>query len=208
MRARKTKQPHLVGKDDRFDNSKFFIESGIDLEKRTISIYDEIDSQSAKTIVRGLKKMIEINSDANDPNSLINVEIGSYGGDTYYMMAIYDALTQSPVQIHTHAQGPVMSAGLVIYLAGDARFADSNVTFMAHTASDEHSGKEFEQRISMSELKRINKLMIDILAVHSNQNVKWWTKKLQHEDFYFDYNIALQLGIITHEYKELDLSVK
>jgi len=186
----------IVKADERFDNSKFYMQHGVDLEKRAISIYDEIDSETAAYVVRGLKKMVEV-----DPDALIDIEVGSYGGDAYYAAAIYDAITSCPGEVRTHAQGPVMSSGLTIYLAGDVRFAMPNVRFMAHTASSRTWGKEFEQEVDVIELKHINKQLCDIYEHSSNKSSAWWRRKLRTHDFYFGYDEALELDIITNEYE-------
>lgn len=201
--SRRIRKPKgIVGKDERFDNSKFYMQYGVDLEKRTISIYEGIDNESAAYAVRGIKKMLEVNSNPDDEESAIDIEVGSYGGDCYYANAIYSAIRQCPVTVRTHGQGPVMSAGLTIYLAGDERYADENVRFMAHSASSRTWGKEFEQEVDIEELKRINSELCELYAGHTNKNKNWWRRKLRTHDYFFGYDDAVEMGIITHEYEE------
>lgn len=192
----------IVGKDEKFDNSKFFLEHGVDLEKRTISIYHDID-EDVGIYIRGLRKMLEVNSNPDDENSIIDIEIATYGGDVYYALALHDAINQCPVIVRTHAQGPVMSAGLIIYLSGDERYAGEHVTFMAHNCSCKTKGKEFEQKIDIKELTRVNRVLYTILSERSNKTPDWWAKRIRTDDYYFDYDTALKLDIITHEYEEI-----
>lgn len=198
MPSKRVRKPQgIVGKDEKFDNSKFYMQYGIDLEKRSISIYEGIDSEVAGYVVRGIKKMLEV-----DPDEPIDIEVASYGGDAYYGFAMYDAIIQCPCTVRTHAQGPVMSAGLTVYMAGDERYASENVRFMAHSASSRTWGKEFEQEIDIVELKKVNKSMFELYSQSSSKSPAWWSRKMRTHDYYFGYEEARELDIITHEYEE------
>lgn len=187
----------VVGKDEKYENSKFFMLNGVDLEKRTISIYDDIDQDSAAFLVRGLKKMIEVSRE--DP---IDVEINSPGGDTYCSFAMFDAIKDCPCTVRTFAQGHVMSAGFTIYLAGDERYSYPHTTFMAHSGHSRTWGKEFEQHIDVQELKRLNEKLFELYAEETNMGRAWWKRKLKTHDLYFDYDKAMELGVVTHEIAE------
>jgi len=187
----------MVGKDDRYDNSKFFLEHGVDLEKRTISIYQDIDEDSAAYLRRGIKKMLEV-----DPELAIDVEIMSEGGDAYAGLAMHDAIKYCSCLVRTHAHGVVGSAAFDVYLAGDERYAYENISFMAHSASSRTWGKQFEQQVDLDELKALNNRSHKIYAEVTYKDANWWKRKLATHDYWFDYEMAVELGVITHEIED------
>src|SRR5690606_6503343 len=157
--------------------------------------------ETSAFVVRGIRKMLEINNDISDPKSAIDVEITTDGGEVYLGFAIYSALAQSPVIIRTHAKGKVMSAGFIIYLAGDQRYSDEEVTFMIHGVnSGDINGQEASVIVDVEEVKRLNKRMFKIIGKHTKKNAAWWEKKTKNLDFYFDFDEAKKLGVITDEY--------
>jgi ATP-dependent Clp protease protease subunit len=189
----------LVGKDERFDNSKFYLQYGIDLEKRKISISGSVDEDSVGYAIRGIYKMVDA-----DPKTQIDVYINSYGGDAHDAFGLYDVLVKCPCPIVTHVEGKAMSSGFTIFLAGDERYSLPHSTFMAHSASSQTWGKEFQQEVDVKELKRINKDLCKIYEECTGKPYSWWQRKLRTHDFYFDKNLAKELGIVTHEYDEED----
>lgn len=201
IKRQRRKPSEIVGPDNRWENSRFWIEHGIDLEKRTISIFGDIDDENSAYIVRGIRKMLEINNDISDPKSAIDVEITTEGGDVYLGFAIYSALAQSPVIIRTHAKGKVMSAGFFIYLAGDQRYSDEETAFMIHgVGSDGIGGREASVLVDAEEVKRINKRMFRVIGKHTLKNASWWERKTKNLDFYFDFDEAKKLGVVTDTY--------
>lgn len=199
--SRKVKRPlGIVGKDERYENSKFWLMYGVDLEKRRISIHGDIDEDSVSYAIRGINKMLEV-----DPEAAIDVYINSYGGDAYEALALYDAISDCTCNVRTHGQGKVMSAGLMIYLAGDERYSFPNTTFMAHTALSRTGGKSFEQEVDLLELKRIDSIICQMLSEKTKKSKMWWARKIKTHDYYIPYKEALELGIVTQEYQEVEV---
>ena len=115
----------IVGKDEKFDNSKFYLQYGIDLDRRRISIHGGINRENTSYVLRALQKMID-----SSKTEAIDIYIDTYGGYMYSAFAIYDAIRKAPCYVRTHAEGKVMSAGILIYLAGDERYTLPSSTFM------------------------------------------------------------------------------
>lgn len=193
-RAKNNAKTSIVTKSERYDNSKFWIEYGIDLEKRKVMLSEDVEEESISYIVRGIHKMVEM-----DYSTPIDVYVSTFGGSVYEKLALYDTLRSLHyLQVRTHAFGKVMSAGIAIYLAGDERHSLPNTTFMAHAVSSETEGKLFEMETSVEECKRLTSVFLDIYAERTNWTKKQWQSKLRYKDFYFGTDKAKELGIVTH----------
>ena len=131
------KTEKIVSKSEKFDNTKYWIEYGIDIQNRRIMLDETVDEYSIGWIIRALRRMIDANK--TEP---IDIYVNSYGGYCYDGLALYDFLRAcSYTTIKTHATGKIMSMGLVIYLAGDERYASPRASFMAHSVSGGTWGK-------------------------------------------------------------------
>lgn len=191
----KSQKDQIVTKAERYDNTKFWVEYGIDIEKRRIMLDEDVDEYSVGWIIRGLRKMIDANK--TEP---IDIIINSYGGYCYDGLALYDFIRAcSYTKIRTHAMGKIMSMGLIIYLAGDERHSSPRASFMAHTLAGGLDGKLFEMETDLKESKRIEKVLQEIMVDRTKKTYAWWTKETKYEDRYYDKEKALTLGIVTHE---------
>ena len=185
----------IVSKDERFDSSKYWIEYGIDLEKRRIMLDEEVDEFSMGWIIRAVYKMVDMS-----PEAPIDFIVNSYGGSVYDCLALYDLLTSlSDLHVRTHATGKIMSAGLILYLAGDERYASERATFMAHSIASAAWGKLFEMEAETKECKRLQGVLLEILGERTHKNKAWWARHIRHEDRFYDKETAIEMGIVDDE---------
>jgi ATP-dependent Clp protease protease subunit len=184
----------LVPKGYKYQNHLYWIENGIDIDRRRIRLDEDVDEYTIGWIRGAIDIMIHQNAD--EP---INIEISSYGGSVYDGLALYDLLEDLNCPIFTHATGKVMSMGLILYLVGDRRTASPRTTFMAHAVSSGTFGKVSEMTTDLKETERLNKVNIKILADRTKKSTTWWTKEIRHIDQYYDVTQALKIGIITEE---------
>lgn len=185
----------IVKSHDKYDSSKYFIETGIDIDRRRIMIDDEIDEYSVGIAIRGIYKMLD--TDAEKP---IDVYINTYGGCVYDGLALYDVLRSlEGVIVRTHALGKVMSMGTIIYLAGDERYSTARSRFMIHGISSASDGKLFQQEIDLEETKVLENIIMDILVERTKKDRQAWRRILRHEDKYYGYDEAKELGFITDD---------
>lgn len=189
-----------VQKHERFDNAKYYLEYGIDIEKRRIMLDNEVDEYSVGLVIRAVRRMID------DSKSIpIDIYINTDGGSVYDGLALYDCLRAcSYTKIRTHAFGRIFSMGVIIYLAGDERFSTPNSTFMAHSVSGGSIGKTHELKTDTKETERINNVLLEILADRTNKTKAWWQKEIQFEDKYYSKKKAVELGIVTKELFEVE----
>lgn len=184
----------IVSKSEKFDNTKYWIEYGIDIQNRRIMLDETVDETSVGWIIRALRRMIDA-----DKTKPIDIYVNSYGGYCYDGLALYDFLRAcSYTNIRTHATGKIMSMGLVIYLAGDERYASPRASFMAHSVSGGAWGKLYELKVDIDETERLNEVNLDIMKDRTNKTKAWWKKEIQYEDKYYNKDKALKLGIVTN----------
>ena len=189
----------IVAKSEKYDNTKFWIAHGIDIERRRIMLDEDVDEYSIGWVIRAIRKMID--ADKTQP---IDVYINSCGGSIYDGLALYDVLEACEyTTIRTHALGKIMSMALVVLMAGDERYSSPRATFMAHSASSEYYGKVYEAKIDTKELERLNNINLEILAERSKKTLAWWKKEIEFKDQYYDKTKAMSLGIITHDKYEV-----
>ena len=191
----------IVSKSEKYDNTKYWIEYGIDIENRRIMLDEDVDEYTVGWIIRAMRRMIDA-----DKSTPIDIFINSYGGYCYDGLALYDFVRAcSYTVIRTHATGKIMSMGLTIYLAGDERYSSPRATFMAHETSDAGLRERLHQgKTDVRELTRLNNVNLDILADRTTKTRAWWVKEIEHEDRYYDKKKALSLGIVTDDLYEVE----
>lgn len=192
----------LVKEDEKFSSQKFWISDGIDLENRRIDLEQEIEEINIGIVVRAIRSMIS--ADKAEP---IDIYVNSYGGSVYDGLRLYDVIQGADyTTIRVHAEGKIMSMGLIVYLAGDPehRYASPNATFMAHSLSSGMWGKMSELKIEVKECERLNNRLLDILAEKTDKNRAWWKKEIEYKDCFYDKEKALELGIVTDDKFEVE----
>jgi len=71
----------------------------------------------------------------------ISIYINSYGGEVYGAWSLIDIILNSKTPIYTYCTGYAMSAGLLIFLAGEKRFASKHSRFLYHQMRCVREGK-------------------------------------------------------------------
>jgi ATP-dependent Clp protease protease subunit len=181
------------------ENFKIALDSSVNLMSRTIYLWDEISECNADTVSKAVHELERL-----DPKAPICVHISTFGGDVYSMFGIYDTLKSSKCPIKVVASGMVMSAGILITIAGDPgmRFAQPNTQFMFHKGSFEIADEHANAVATVNHYEDIKDRMIKLIAKNSAKPLNFW-KKLEKEstDIYFDANRAKKYGVIDEVVK-------
>jgi ATP-dependent Clp protease, protease subunit len=194
-----TKDLPIVTKDTKFENATNFLSMGVDFEARRIELNMDVSEVMAAIVIRSLLKMADISKDP------IEIYLSTYGGDAYSGFAIYDAIRACPCDVIIYASGKIMSAGTVIFLAGDTRVASPNTRFMIHGASTSTEGKVKDMTADLNEAKIVNHKMIEIFTQRSKmKNLKFWQKKVDTHDVYFGVPEAKEYGFIRETIDVVD----
>lgn len=163
------------------------------VESRTICFKDEIDKDSATTLISQLMELDKISHDQ------ITLILNTDGGEVAASLAIYDCIRniQSPVIIY--ATGICASGGLIILAAGDYRIASENSLFFYHQVVMSYiEVLSTEQIQSMQDLYNLNQLQMDrILKKRTKIKEKDWKQNFQGKtSFYFTAEQALKFNFI------------
>lgn len=106
----------------------------------------------------------------------LTVYIDSEGGGTYAMFKIYDHIKNSPLPIITVVAGCALSAGFIIFLAGDLRVAFPNAFLGFHAPTIHFTGGSKEGPAEATETalhqNHILKTMVKIVKDNSNMPEK------------------------------------
>lgn len=173
------------------ENNLNWIVNGVDFENRRIEIRGEVGEAMASYVTRNLLKMSEHSSEP------IELYISSPGGDAYEGLAIFDAIVACPCDVHIIASGKIMSAGFMIFLAGDKRVAAKHTRFMMHSVSYSADGVAKDHEVQVNEAKAINNAFLDIMASRTKKPRKFWYRKMLTSDYYMNVEEATQVGVIN-----------
>jgi len=126
------------------------------------------------------------------------VTISTYGGNMHSGFAIYDLLVDSPFKIVTVGLGKVMSAGFLIFLAGDVRRSNENTRFMIHEVSTVTYGTLSAIEEDLNEAKILNdiakRIIVSKTAITMEQLNTYATQK---KDWYMSKKEAMELKVLT-----------
>lgn len=117
--------------------------------------------------------------------STVRVYINSPGGSLYAMRAMVDAMQSSTHTIITIGTGHIMSAGHMLFIAGDHRILLDKCKCMAHQYTSGTYGKHHELETQSQENRKIFQDMIDHYVQNSCLTAKQVESKLlQESDVY------------------------
>lgn len=145
---------------------------------KTLHLYGDVDEDMYKVCVEFLSNGV--------PK---NVLLHTQGGDFYIGLSIYDLLKKhSPTIIAT---GACMSAGVLIFCAGEKRLATPSTQFMIHYGQDSNASSS-----EAAHNKDMLKLMKDIVASRTNvtrRTINWWFKA----DTFINVKRAKQIRLVN-----------
>ncbi len=127
--------------------------------------------------------------------------ISSSGGSVTEMFTIYDLmeLVKNHRDIATFGYGKVASAAVPLLAAGTKgkRHMAKHARLMLHNCSASIGGSSPEVRSSYQELKKVEEMMVELLAEHSNLTVgEIYNIYSKNTDEFFSAEEALEMGIV------------
>jgi ATP-dependent Clp protease protease subunit len=151
-----------------------------------------------------VKKFNETMCDAlNSGQKVIPIEIDSFGGQVYSLMAMISSIKTSRIPIATIIQGKAMSCGAILASFGSEglRFMDRDATMMIHDVSSHAFGKIEELKSDVREAERLNDKVYKMMARNCGKADDYFTKLIHdkgHSDWFLDAEEAKAHGIIDH----------
>ena len=126
----------------------------------------------------------------------INLYIRSYGGNVYDVLGAYDIIKQSKTKVNTYGIGMCMSAGLILFLAGEERTVYKNTTIMFHSLAGSLIGMLQKEIDGVEEHKRLQKRLNNIVTKTTNIPKEKLEEHVKHKsNWYIDADDCLALNI-------------
>lgn len=137
--------------------------------------------------------------ESEDPDKDINFYVNSPGGSVTSGMAIYDTMQYIKPDITTVCIGQAASMGALLLSAGAAgkRYSLPNSRIMIHQPMGGAQGQASDIKIQAEEIIRLRGKLNNILAHHTNQDIK----KIEIDtdrDFFMSGDEAKEYGLIDH----------
>lgn len=174
-----------------------------DYNDRKIYITCDID-ESLFEVVRQI--MNYNREDKNKPveeRKKIYVYIYSYGGDLTAAYSLINTIMCSQTPVVTVNLGNAMSAGALIFLAGQERYTHKFGTVLLHSGSG-GTGGTFEQvEAQMDNYKKLVSIMKDYVLERTKIDAKLFAKNSK-KDWYIAADECINLGIATKIIDNLD----
>lgn len=159
-----------------------------DVGKETIG---QINFQLVKLILEDDKQEKEKKEYERQP---IHIFINSEGGNNRDMWSLVDIILNSKTPIYTYCSGYAMSAGFLIFLAGEKRFATKHATFLYHQLSA-WENQTYQGLVEYrKELEEIEKFVQERTKI-TNEELQ--DIRIHKKDWYIHVDKALELNIIT-----------
>lgn len=162
------------------------------LKERIVFLGTPINDQVANVIVA---QLLFLNRE--DPDKPINLYINSPGGEIYPGLAIYDTMQMIEAPVSTIAVGWTASLGTLLLTAGTKgrRYALPHATIHMHPAGGGARGYAPDVEIQYKELKRMQDLLHDLLALHTGQPREKIADDFERDRF-FNAEQAVEYGLI------------
>jgi ATP-dependent protease ClpP protease subunit len=136
----------------------------------------------------------------------INLLLTTPGGAVSLGVAIYNVLRGLPITLITHNVGNVESIGLVVFLAGERRFACPQTTFMMHGVSFSITNTQYFERNFQEKLNSLRANHQRITAIYNERALI--TPDMAEQFFSQETTVsaddAVRLGIV-HELRQVSI---
>tara|TARA_B100002019_G_scaffold199234_1_gene172634 strand:- start:1459 stop:2013 length:555 start_codon:yes stop_codon:yes gene_type:complete len=167
------------------------MEWGVNSQTNTTYMNYEFDVDSLYSTIVKMDYLQRTN-----PNTPINLNIASYGGDVYAMLGLVDYIRGLDVKVNTHCVGTCMSAASVLLSCGTGtRTITKHGTVMVHEGSAFEAGKTTDVMKGVDHLKDLQKEINKIMAEVTNKDERFW-ELTQRNDTYFNAEKCLEYGLI------------
>lgn len=125
-------------------------------DQRSIFVFGKVTSGSCQQVCQQL-----LAYDGLDKKAPITLYIGSYGGALYPAFSVIDVMEYISAPVKTVGIGMIMSAGLLMFMAGDQRSISQNCSVLSHRFSNINWGSQAQLMADRIEDDYIHQRMID-----------------------------------------------
>ncbi len=173
---------------------KYILENGLNINRREIELFGEINEEMAKKIVSNITILEAISSDK------ITININSSGGGVDAGLVIINKILNSNCRFIMQSSTNIKSMGVFIFLAGDVRLISRFSCIMMHEMSiNFHFWKKVTDITNyVNDIYRSANELIKWVASRTSVDSKFWHSVIYDKnDRYFTHKEAISLGIAT-----------
>jgi ATP-dependent Clp endopeptidase proteolytic subunit ClpP len=206
MTRKFTSEEEECEEEEMEDEEAMVFEADEEEASALIGLCGEINEECLKEVayalltLNGGKVLVDEEDDFEDVCD-IEMFISSAGGTVSDMFAIYDLmqLIKENRDIATYGYGKVASAAVPLLAAGTVgkRYISKHTRVMLHHCSSSTGGPHPNIRAGLNELKKVEEMMVQVLAENSNLSVgELYNIFSNNTDEYFSAEEALEMGIV------------
>jgi ATP-dependent protease ClpP protease subunit len=171
----------------------------IRVEKNHIYFYSEVDRDTIRELIEGLREAEEyclhMKRRMNLKKVPIYLHINSYGGCIFSALNAIDYIEACSVPVYTIIEGSTASAGTLMSVCGKKRFIRPNAHMLIHQLSSECWWKMSELEDEFSNLKAIMTKLKSIYKDHTAIPKKELKRLLKH-DLWLNSEQCLEYGLV------------
>jgi ATP-dependent Clp endopeptidase proteolytic subunit ClpP len=171
----------------------------IRVEKNHIYFYSEVDRDTIRELIEGLREAEEFCLKTKRQMNLkkvpIYLHINSYGGCIFSALNAIDYIQACSVPVYTIIEGSTASAGTLISVCGKKRFIRPNAHMLIHQLSSSCWGKMSEIEDEISNLKAITVKLKSIYKEHTTIPKNELKRILKH-DLWLNSEQCLEYGLV------------
>lgn len=167
-------------------------------EPISISIVDEIDTDTATMVANSLRKAEETGQ------TIVPMFIESVGGSVYALMCIIESMRRCRVPIYTFTSGQAASCAACIFCSGKRRFMTRHARLLIHDVSVDFSSEtsmtSSNIKIEAKEMRILNKTIFQIIAENTGHAPNFFVNLIRtkrNNDIYVDAKQALEWNLAT-----------
>lgn len=135
----------------------------------------------------------------------IKLLIYSYGGDVDAMLSFIDIMKLSKTPVWTINMGQCLSAGGMLLMTGQKRFAMPNSQVLIHEGSVGNIGGDTNKVVDIADnLKEMQKFIEDFIISHTSIDKKLY-KKFAKKEWYITAKQSLEYGIVDEIITDIDM---
>lgn len=151
----------------------------------------DVNSEMVRRVFEAVADMTE------DRVSTAHILIQSNGGYVSDGICLYNYLSKLPIRIVTYNAGAVASIAVILFLAGEQRYASDTARFMVHKshASAPHGARPDALRIIVEGLQADDARTEQILRTHVRLTEGHWMTHA-YSDLHLNADEALAVGLI------------
>ena len=171
------------------------------LEDFIADVLDIVSTEDKKVNKKHLESFEDVANTYKNNSSFdrepINLYISSRGGEVTEALSFIDYIRLMKTPVWTYAIGKTMSAGLLMLIAGDRRFATLNATVLLHQLSGGIFGTYQKILDEVEEMERTHDIINDLIMLYTNIDEKLLREiEEKNYDYYMSAEQALEFGII------------